>query len=196
MNSTNTSSQPVLVIIRGLPGSGKSYLAHAIQGELGDAVMLVDPDAIDRESKAYLDFTKELEVQGVDAKLYPYRYLRTQAYEAITQGKVVIWNQAFTQNDMLDRTIKNLQAYAKEHQLELPALVVEVEANAALAKERVAARAALGGHDVPEEAFQRFINDYTSFAAYDHNVIQVDGGGDIAASTGAVVTEIQKLRGA
>jgi len=116
--------RPVLIMVRGLPGSGKSYLAQLLQKRLGGDVVMLDPDGTDYTSGAYASFSAKLTSEGVDEKLHPYRYLRAQAYEGITDHKVIIWNQAFTNNDLLDRTIKNLQAYAAEHNEKLPAMVV------------------------------------------------------------------------
>ena len=85
-----------------------------------------------------------------------------------------------------------MQAYAEEQGTTLPVLVVEAEVDKDVAKARIAERAKAGGHDVPDEAFDRFINDYVSFADKFNTVI-VDGGGDVVASVATVVAGLEKL---
>jgi deoxyadenosine/deoxycytidine kinase len=191
----STIIKPVFVIIRGLPGSGKSYIATEIANQIGRAAIeVLDPDATDYSSDEYNSFSQDLSLQGVDNKLHPYRYLRAKAYEAIISDKVIVWNQAFTNLDLLDRTIKNLQAFASEHGRELPALVVEVEIDHATAKARVASRAQQGGHGVSDEAFARFIDDYTSFSSYGYKTVKIDGDLDVYANTKQIVAAIDALR--
>jgi predicted kinase len=183
----NTNAGPILVIIRGVPGSGKSYLAAALKESLGqDAAVILDPDAIDQTNEAYLDFSRQLTLEGVDRKFHPYRFSRAQAYAAIEANKVVIWNQAFVNLDGFGKTVKNLQAYAAEHDRQLPLLVVEVSVNEATAKQRIAKRQAMGGHDVPDETFARFVGDYASFSEKGYNVVSVNGENDVAVSVAAV----------
>lgn len=187
--------RPVLIMIRGLPGSGKSYVARELQKQLdAGALVILDPDATDYDSQAYKDFSAALTAEGVDAKLHPYRFLRSRGYAAILEGKVIIWNQAFTHLDLLDRTIKNLQAYATEHGVELPAFVVEVEVELKVAKQRVHERAAAGGHDVTDEVFERFINDYKSFDGFGYDIVKVNGTADVAESASRIAAEITRLR--
>ena len=132
-----------LIIIRGIPGSGKSYIAKHLADKL-DALhtQLIDPDAIDYDSNDYKSLSAELLLEGVDTKLHPYRYLRALAYRAISAEKAVIWNQAFTHQDLLDRTIKNLQNYATEHHISILIFVIEVSIDIDVAKKRVLNRTA------------------------------------------------------
>ena len=188
-------SEPLLVLVRGLPGSGKSYIASAVQEKLGASeVVLLDPDTIDFESSAYIEMSTRLTEDGVDSKLYPYRFLRQQAYEGILAGKIIIWNQAFTNLYIFDRTILNLQNYAAEHSVELKHIVVEVEIDAQAARIRIEARVAGGGHDVSVEAFERFMTDYESFAKHGHDPVIVQGDADIAATLDTVVQAISASR--
>lgn len=189
------TKDPVLIIIRGLPGSGKSSIARELQKDLGaDEVTLLDPDMTDYTGNEYKEFSARLVAEGVDTKLHPYRFLRAAAYAAIKERKIVIWNQGFTNLDILDRTIKNLKAYASEHGCDLQAIVVEVEIDHQIARERVKQRAAVGGHDVPDEAYERFINDYKSFDGYGYNIVTVNGKDEVAVSVGRIMPEVKKLR--
>ena len=183
---------PYLILIRGLPGSGKSYLAHALRTALGEAdVVLLDPDATDYASPDYVAMSQELTEQGVDAKFHPYRWLRSQAYAGITTGKVIIWNQAFTNLDGFNKTVINLQNFAAEQTVNLPVLVVEVEISHEAAKKRVADRAGQGGHNVSAEEFDRFINDYRSFASEGYHVMSVNGESDVTESVDRILTALR-----
>ena len=195
MDTADTTPCPVLIMIRGLPGSGKSYVANSVRDLISnDSVIILDPDGVDYSSDDYKSFSADLKTSGVDLKLHPYRYLRSKGYKAIDEQKVIIWNQAFTHLDLLDRTIKNLQAYAVEHSTLLPVLVVEVEIDHNIAKARIAERAANGGHDVDDETYERFLSDYKSFSDYGYVVINVNGNYDVIKSAETIKSEIEKIR--
>src|SRR5690349_20447308 len=101
-------SHPILVLVRGIPGSGKSFLVSEVEKRIGsEHVTILDPDQIDLTSQAYADFSKALTDDGVDAKFHPYRWSRAKAYAGIESNKVVIWNQAFTNLDGFNKTIIN-----------------------------------------------------------------------------------------
>lgn len=188
------TTHPTLVLVRGLPGSGKTYLATALKKELGeDNVVTLDPDATDYNSIEYTEMSAKLTAEGVDTKFFPYRFLRFQAWEGIENNKIIIWNQAFTNLDGFNKTVVNLQTYASEHGKHLPLLVVEVEVEHPVAKERVAKRRNEGGHDVAEEAWDRFIKEYRSFSEEGFNTVAVHGQDDVAKSVDAVVAALQKL---
>jgi adenylate kinase family enzyme len=194
MNNPQDIHHPILVLIRGLPGSGKSYLAAALQKSLGqDSVVTLDPDAIDYASKAYIAHTTALTAEGVDVKFHPYRFLRSKACAAITDHKSIIWNQAFTLLDGFKRTTTYLQAFAAQHNIQLPILVVEVTITEAAAKARVTMRETQSGHGVSEEAFARFIHDYKSFANEGYNTVTVNGEDAISASVATVRKALETL---
>jgi predicted ABC-type ATPase len=191
----NTNAGPILMMIRGVPGSGKSYLAAALKKSLGqDGVVVLDPDAIDQTNEAYLNFSKQLALEGVDEKFHPYRFSRAQAYEAITSGKIIIWNQAFVNLDGFEKTVNNLRTYATEHGVRLPLLVVEVAVNTTTAKSRITERQAQGGHGVPGEAFARFVGDYASFSEKGYDVVSVNGEDNIAMSVAIVKKALDAAR--
>lgn len=180
-------SKPTLVLVRGIPGSGKSYLTSALQQSLDAGnVVVLDPDATDYTSPTYLAHTAALTSEGVDEKFHPYRFLRSQAHQGIIDGKIIIWNQAWTNLDGFNKTIVNLQNYALEHDKQLAILVVEVTIAETVARQRVAQRAGQGGHDVSSEAFDRFIHDYTSFADTGHMTLAIRGEDDVAVSVAAI----------
>ena len=188
-------SNPTLIMIRGVPGGGKSYVTARLQTAIGEEqVVVLDPDAIDKTGKEYENFSKALTAESVDAKLHPYRFLRSKAYRGITAHKTVIWNQGFIDLDGFNKTTKNLQTYATDHGTQLPTLVVEVEINGDIARQRVAKRAAQGGHNVPEEAFDRFIGQYRSFSDEGYTTVTVNGQDDVTVSTAAILQALEKLK--
>ena len=189
-----TVHEPLLILIRGLPGSGKSYLAQALGQQLGEAVVMLDPDATDYTGKAYKAHVAALTEQGVDPALHAYRFLRAQAYAGIEQGKVIVWNQPFTNLEIFHKMLDGLKAYATEHQAHLSVLIVEVETSSELAKTRVEQRKATGGHGPSEATFQRFQGDYISFADQGYPAVTVYGHDDIEKSVGVVLDAVRQLR--
>lgn len=191
-------NHPVLILIRGLPGSGKSYLAKALQKSLSKSigkgsVVMLDPDATDYKGKEYQALTKALTEQGVDTKFHPYRFLRGQAHAGISSHKIIIWNQPFTSFDGFNKTVINLQNYATEHNVRLPMLVVEVELDHHTAKTRVESRKQEGGHGPSDDTFTRFVNEYVSFADKGYNIVTVHGQKDVAESITAITKALDSL---
>lgn len=190
-----TSQQPLLVIIRGLPGSGKSYLAAAVAQKFStDELVQLDPDATDYTSQAYQEFVRRATDEGVDPKLFAYRFLRAQAYAGIETGKIIIWNQPFTNLDIFRKMMAGLENYALEAGVSLQTLVVEVAVDPAVAHARVAARKQAGGHGPSDSKFEQFISDYTTFAGEGYPTIAVNGTDDITLSTDTVFSAIERVR--
>jgi len=188
------SERPTLILIRGLPGSGKSYIAKALQKALGeDSVVMLDPDATDYNSKAYAAHTKALTEEGVDPKLHAYRFLRAQAHNGIAAHKIIIWNQPFTNLEIFNKMIANLEGYAAEHHTSLPILVAEVEVDHRVAKERITRRKQEGGHGPSDNTFTRFTNDYFSFREHGYTTVALRGDDDVAMSVAAVVQALDQL---
>lgn len=185
---------PALIMIRGLPGSGKSYVATGLQQTIGShAVAILDPDQIDTESQAYKQLSDTLTKAGIESKFFPNRFLKAEGCRAISDGKVVIWNQAFTDFEGFRRSLESLQNFATSQSITLPTLVVEVEISHNTAKTRIAMRAAAGEHNVSTENFARFINDYTSFADKGFPVVSVNGEDDVSISVATILDALQAL---
>jgi predicted kinase len=186
---------PIIILIRGLPGSGKSYLANALQDTLGaDNVVMLDPDAIDKEAPAYKKHSQVLAAEGIEEKFHPFRFLRAQARQAIIDKKIAIWNQPFSDPGGYARTLESLRTYAAEQQASSPILLVEVEVTPEIAKARVADRKEQGGHGPSPRHFDTYASGHTSFAdkGQDHTVT-VGGKGDVSTSVATVMDALQKL---
>lgn len=187
-------SEPILILMRGLPGSGKSYIANALHAALGkEKVVMLDPDATDYESAVYKAHTEQLTQEGVDPKLHAYRFLRAQAYDGIEAGKIILWNQPFSNLEIFQKMLDRLQTHANEHKRNLSILIVEVELDPAIARDRVKKRKQAGGHGPSETAFLRFVDGYTSFAHLGFKTVRVDGGADVQDSVKTILKGMDSL---
>ncbi len=193
MSTHSQRSYPVLIIIRGLPGSGKSYLAKALQKSIEEPIVMLDPDATDYNSPEYKTHVKQQEAEGVDPKLHAYRFLRAQAYAGIASRKIILWNQPFTNLEIFNKMVARLHTQAEEHDTELRILVVEVDVNPQIAKERVEARKQAGGHGPSDNTFERFVRDYKSFADDGYATVSVDGSSDASVSASAILKTLNNL---
>lgn len=194
MHTYDAFDTPVLIVVRGIPGSGKSYLAAELQRTIGDErVVMLDPDATDYESEAYQAHTKVLTAEGVDEALHAYRFLRAQAYEGIEAHKVIIWNQPFTNLDIFHKMIARLKDHAAGHDTKLAVLVVEVEIDRDVARARVEQRKTSGGHGPSEQTLTRRMDDYKSFAGEGYSVVSVHGEDDIRASVTKILDALDNL---
>lgn len=183
---------PILVLIRGLPGSGKSYVASALYDALGkDSVIMLDPDATDYESTAYKQHVEQATAEGVDPKLHAYRFLRAQAYRGIETGKIILWNQPFTNLEIFQKMIDRLQTHALEHNRHLSICIVEVEIDPATAKERIQKRKRAGGHGPSEATFVRFASDYASFAHLGFETVHINGAADVKSSVASILNTLR-----
>lgn len=182
-------NHPILILIRGLPGSGKTYVAIKLQERLGKkCVVMLDPDNININSKEYSEHVKAQMAEGVDKSLFLYRFLRAEAYKGIENDRIIIWNQPFTNIEIFNKMIGRLKDHAAEYNKQLSILVVEVEVESSVAKRRILERKRSGGHGPSENTWMRFIKDYKSIAKEGYNTVTVYGNNDVSES----VSEIEK----
>jgi adenylate kinase family enzyme len=194
MIQENSPKNPVLIIIRGVPGGGKSYLASALVDILGiENVITLDPDQVDQTSTGYTNYSQALSKEGIDEKFHLYRFSRQQAYDAVPDKKIIIWNQGFMDFNGLSLTIKRIEDVAAEHNFTLKTLVVEVEIDSEIAKSRIATRVKQGGHNVSDDALDRFVDQYRSFADNGYPTVTVNGTDDVKQSTQKVLDGLASL---
>lgn len=195
MTDVSAPHQAFLIMMRGLPGSGKSYVAGKLKELLQpEELVILDPDGIDFTSAAYKEFSDDLTAQQVDGALHPYRFLRAQAYRAIDEGKILLWNQAFTNQELVHKTIVNLQAHATEKTTTLVSMIVDVAIDPEVAKTRIKARVSAGGHEVTDAVFERFLRDYAPFSGYDYPVLRLEGSALAEDSAQEIAKEISRRR--
>ena len=194
MTASEHMKLPTLILVRGMPGSGKSHLAAALRQALGENLVVpLDPDATDYHSKEYLAHTEQLTREGVDPQLHAYRFLRGQAYDGIAADKIVIWDQPFTNLEIFNTMAERMRAHAMEHGKEFRILVVEVEIDPEIAKARVAERKQSGGHGPSDKTLAARISDYRSFAGEGYHTVVVRGDDNVQTSVAAVERALQEL---
>jgi predicted kinase len=188
---------PLLILIRGLPGSGKTYIADELIKSFDPTEFIVlDPDATDYESDAYKQHIEAMKQEGIEPIYFPYRFLRGKAQYAIAEHKIIVWNQPFTLLGGFNRTVDYLQGVAAEQGIKLPTLVVEVEITEATARTRVAERKAKGGHGPSGDAFKAFMDDYVSFAQHAegrYQTVTVHGEDDVQTSVRTIKEALNAL---
>lgn len=190
----DTEKNPTLILIRGIPGSGKSYIAKQLVREIGEKMcVLLDPDATDYDSQQYKNYSARIGTEGVDHKLHPYRFLREQAYVGIKEGKYIVWNQAFTNREVFHKMVDGMQAYAAAHGRKLSVLVVEVPIDTVTAQQRIASRVLGGGHDVPADRFITFAANYKSFDDDNFTIVKVNGTEPAAESVASILSAIDSI---
>lgn len=170
--------RPTLVIIRGIPGCGKTYLAQALRANLiSDEVETLDPDLIDFSGNEYKSFVEQLSIEEpkLESKIYPYRYLLKKAKQALDQGKIVLWDQPFSNLQALEKTIKKLTGYVEEKGNNLKVLIVEIETPLSIAKERIRQRKIGGGHGPDEKTFENFVSTFKRADSLGYDTVSVDG---------------------
>lgn len=186
--------RPIIVIIRGLPGSGKSYVAASLGLSLSAfKTVLLDPDATDYESSDYKEFVRQANIEGVDPSLHAYRYLRAQARQGILDDNIIIWNQPFTNREVFRKMTAGLMGYAHDASIELRILVVEVNVDEELARQRIEQRKKDGGHGPSINTFKRFAKEYESFADEGFPTIEINGREDVQNSVTAILEQLSKF---
>ncbi len=185
-------STPALIIIRGIPGSGKTSIAIGLAEALGNnKVQRIDPDEIDVTSDAYRAFSRSLSAQGIDEKFHTYRYLNTKARQAVDAHQVIIWNQAFIDFKGLSITIERLREYAHGQGIELSVLVVDVVIDPVAARQRISTRAAQDGRVIDEEVMERFIQNYAPLDGKLYPSIIVHGTDPIQQSVTSIIGSLK-----
>lgn len=157
---TRKDGSPLLVFIRGIPGSGKSHLSeYLIQNGIIDNCELIDPDSINDSNLNYMEFFKDQIKNGTNEEVIPWRYNLSLTIEALLHGKNVIWNQPWTELEGIKTTLERVQNALREHDCEKATiyLIVELLIRPELAWNRIQERLVRGGHGPNKEKFQHYL---------------------------------------
>lgn len=183
----NHTKKAQILFIRGIPGSGKSYVASNLVNAMKDReVVLLDPDAIDFSNPAYKALSEELSAQDLPEAIHPFRWLRGQAVAACKPDTLIIWNQPFTNEGILSRLAQFLTKAANDSDVELEVLILELETASEIAYERIQKRIADGGHGPSKDTFDHRVEHYISFAD-SHKTLVIDGTNNIDEITTSVL---------
>lgn len=191
---------PLLVIFRGIPGCGKTSIAETIQEKIlnGSYIERVDPDLINKNDPQYIIFTEYLQNSEPDleGKYYPYRYLLHIATENLKSGKIVFWDQPFTDLEGLVYTIRKLtKDVAQSGGIEFKVFIVDIETPLDKALERVKRRKENGGHGPSDTTFYNFVNSFHTSEDLKYGSLIVSGDdGDMERSCIQILTMAGKLQ--
>ena len=175
-NISDGAQNPILVIVRGVPGSGKTYFSAKLTKHLPNgSYVVLDPDATDYNSTEYQQHVKQQLLDGVDEKLHPYRFLRAKAYKAIESDQIIIWNQPFTDLDIMKKVTDRIQSHGPEVGKILPMIVLEIEVPKTIAWQRIVERKKLGGHGPSGGRFDKFYDEYISAKQKGYETITISG---------------------
>ena len=139
------------MVIRGLPGSGKSTVAKIIASKLGN-VGIVDQDEVDVKSDEFLELRRSVTGEIPDRTVI-YRFDLRNAKQYLTENKMVIWPQPWTKVWGIEKAVRSLKSEFPD----LEVNVVQFDLPPEHANERVMQRAASGGHTFNEKSMQDFI---------------------------------------
>src|SRR5688572_4104905 len=115
----------MIIIVLGLPGTGKSYFAEKLSDRI--AAVHINSDKLRNALQARGKYT-------IEDKLHVYRVMAKKTDQALHQGKSVIVDATFYKREMVDLFIK----LAKDHAV--PVRIIKIEADETLVQERLQKR--------------------------------------------------------
>jgi hypothetical protein len=162
-----------LLIVRGLPGCGKTTVIDELfkLPEFSQAIRL-DPDKVDTTSLEFASFCETFSLRSPDLPLKKkiYRCLLYRACSSLKEGKIVVWEQPWRSRELLLLTLENIGAiaYIMKDPLDLSVLpffvgIVEISIKEDDAGKRVEVRSQKKEHPLTPEGFREFIGSLESF---------------------------------
>src|SRR5581483_1224699 len=152
--------EPHLVILRGLPGSGKSSVANKIKDALSQKIEIVDPDLIKKKDEEYINFVNHeiLKEPDLEPKFLPYRYLLSKTIAFLENKKSVIWSQPFSDLEKLRYTIGKIKERTPD--LKWQTFIVDILIDKDTAIQRINDRKRLGGHGPDDRYLDEIVSKF------------------------------------
>ena len=94
-----------LILLRGIPGSGKTHLTNALSDRL--SFEIIDPDLIFPYTKNFISFRKEGPI-NLRLKNLKYRYNLKRVVMLLKKGSSVIWEQPWRKILGIDTSLRNI----------------------------------------------------------------------------------------
>ncbi len=164
--------EPVLVVLCGISGTGKTTVGGVLSGRIGAALVSTDPVRRDVARARGLDTTmwQEYEANAYSPEMNRevYEEMRRRARAHLQAGRPVILDG--THRRASDRQ----EALAVARDLGVPALVVELRMTDDAALARVVNRERLQGGEPNAEAFRRHVEEFDALTSREGNVLALD----------------------
>jgi hypothetical protein len=165
-------SENLLVLVRGLPGAGKTKFSRKLTSRIEESIHL-NPDEIEKNDE-YRTFSKRLGQDGVSEVFHPYRYLRERAVDGLRKGGLIVWEQPWSSMEGINITVDHLRERVTG---EMRVLIVDVDIEPEEAWRRVKKRLESGGHGPDKQVFNRFVEDYCSAEELPYDHLSISGSG-------------------
>jgi predicted kinase len=173
-------SEPVLIVMSGLPGSGKSTIAERVAARLGAPVLSVDPieSAI---IKAGIQ-------KGFETGLAAYLVAAALASEQLKLGISVVIDAVNAEEEGKN----NWRELGKKHNL-TPIVIDVFVSNVELHRQRIEARVR-NLHGINEVTWDKVEARRKHFTAWQEPTLRLDSSGDLNANVSEAVRYIQANR--
>ncbi len=177
---TRRQAGPVLVVMSGLSGTGKSIVGATLAARVGAAY--VSSDAVRKElagleaqTRAGSEFQTGLYTADITARTYD--EIRRRAHAYLEQGHPVILDATHT------RRAERIAAVEVARQAGVRCLLVELQLSKEIALERIAARRTdpLATSDADEDIYQRQVEGYVPVDPSEGDVLALDASQSVAS---------------
>lgn len=190
--------EPILMIIRGIPGTGKTCLASALLKSPCNRMnwLLLDRDVLrnDASERERLEsFLAQYEWPTQKREYGIYRFFLWQTILAFRCGRNVVWSQPRARLSLLRLTIDRLY---KTFRCTFRLLVVELEIDPKIAWERVINRVKNGGHGPVLSKYNQMVASYQPADADEFPLLRLDGTRPVCDLLNSVHIELRtRIRG-
>jgi len=183
------------MLLRGIPGAGKSCLATALREVSGDRFrwLLLDRDILRTsisDQERLRAFLAKHEWAAREPEMGIYRFFLWQTIAGLHGGRNIMWAQPRVRLDLLRLTVDRLH---KTFHCTFQLLVVDVEVDPEVAWERVANRVKTGGHGPVRSAFTQMVAAYQSADPDEVPLVRLDGSQPVNDLRERVLCELRQL---